>query len=153
MDLSPPPPPEGNSWIRAWSSDDQLAFIAAVKKGVISAAHVYALYREIPPLPYGEGNRIMRGCRNFLQGGFRSLWNKKKALTTFLVLNIFTEVQRLLSKKTILFQGSRGGSTLSGEVQLLSEGGGRVRLLILYRNPYNLWFSCFPSESAMWAFR
>ena len=56
MDLSPPPPPppEENFRIRAWSFDDQLTFIAAVKKGVIPAAHVYALYREIPPSPVGR---------------------------------------------------------------------------------------------------
>ena len=41
-------------WIRAWSSDDQLMFIAAVKKGVIPVAHVYALHREIPPFPAGR---------------------------------------------------------------------------------------------------
>ena len=51
----------------------------------------------------------------------------------------------LISKKTIIFQGSRGDQTFSrGGV-----GGGRggptfsrgVQLLIPYRNPYNLWFS------------
>ena len=49
-------------------------FWTATKKGIIPAAHVYALYREIPPpLPCGEGKRTMHGCRNFLQGGFRSV--------------------------------------------------------------------------------
>ena len=50
----PLPPPEENSWIRAWSSDDQLMIIAAVEKGVIPVAHVYALHREIPPFPAGR---------------------------------------------------------------------------------------------------
>ena len=50
----PPPSPEENSWIRAWSSDDQLMIIAAMKKGVIPVAHMYALHREIPPSLRGE---------------------------------------------------------------------------------------------------
>ena len=41
-----------------------------------------------------------------------------------------SEVKWLISKKTIIFQGSRG-------VQLFPGGGG-VQLLIPYRNPYNL---------------
>ena len=65
MDLSPP---EENSRIRAWSFDDQLTFVAAVKKGVIPAAHVYALYREIPPSPVGrvEDHALMQ---KFSSGG------------------------------------------------------------------------------------
>ena len=48
----------------------------------------------------------------------------KKALTmfVFLVLSIFTEVKWLISKKTIIFQGSRGGPTFS----LFAGGGGGV---------------------------
>ena len=44
----------------------------------------------------------------------------------------FTEVKWSISKKSIIFQGSRGGLTFSG------GGGGGVQLLIPYRNPYNL---------------
>ena len=66
----PPPPPEENSWIRAWSSDDQLMFIAAVKKGVIPVAHVYALHREIPPSLRGESEDHAR-MQEFSSGGIQ----------------------------------------------------------------------------------
>ena len=56
----------------------------------------------------------------FVSGGPGHLTNK--ALTT-----LFS-----ISKKTIIFQGSRGGPTFSG--------GGGVQLLIPYRNPYNVIF-------------
>ena len=63
----------------------------------------------------------------------------KKALTTllfFCFLNkssaYFTEVKWLISKKTIIFQGS---PTFSRGVQLFPGG---VQFLIPYRNPYNL---------------
>ena len=44
-------------------------------------------------------------------GGGQGQSDKKKALTTFLAY--FTEVKWLISKKTIIFQGSRGGPTFS----------------------------------------
>ena len=58
----------------------------------------------------------MRGSRNFRQGG--GGWcpgqSDKKALTTFfLVLSLFYSRKWLISKKTIIFQGSRGGPTFS----------------------------------------
>ena len=59
----------------------------------------------------------------------------KKALTTcccFLVLS----VKWSISKKSIIFQGSRGGPTFSRGVQLFPGGGGGeggVQLLIPYR--------------------
>ena len=68
--------------------------------------------------------------------------DKKKALTTlffFWSSAYFTEVKWLISKKAIIFQGSRGSPTFSG-----GGGGGGVQpfpggiqLLIPYRNPYN----------------
>ena len=66
----PPPPPEENSWIRAWSSDNQLTFIAAVKKGVIPVAHVYALSREIPPSLRGKSEDHAR-MLEFSSGGIQ----------------------------------------------------------------------------------
>ena len=74
-------------------------------------------------------------------GGSRSIWQKSSDKVfffcfVFLVLRLF--YWWLISKKTIIFQGSRGGPTFS-------RGGptfpGGVQLLIPYRNPYNLWFS------------
>ena len=76
----------------------------------------------------------------FARGGWGPGQSDKKALTRFflffLVLRLF--YWWLILKKTIIFQGSRGGPTFS-------RGGptfpGGVQLLIPYRNPYNLWFS------------
>ena len=49
----------------------------------------------------------MRGSRNFLQGGGGPGQSDKKALTTFiLVLSLFYSRKWLISKKTIIFQGS-----------------------------------------------
>ena len=94
----------------------------------------------------------MRGSRNFRQrggggGGGVQVNLTKKALTAlfffffffffFKSSAYFTEVKWLFSKKTIVFQGSRGGPTFSRGVQLL-QGGGGVQLLIPYRNPYIL---------------
>ena len=62
-------------------------------------------------------------------------------LTTFsLVLNLFYSRRMVISKKTIIFQGSRGDPTFSSGVQLFPSGvGGRgVQLLIPYRNKYTL---------------
>ena len=50
-------------------------------------------------------------------------------------LAYFTEVNWLISKKTIIFQGSRGGPTFSRGGSNFFQG---VQLLIPYRNPYNL---------------
>ena len=67
----------------------------------------------------------MRGSRNFRQGGGGGVQVNltKKALTTFFFCFFFlssaysSEVKWLISKKTIIFQGSRG-------VQLFPGGGG-----------------------------
>ena len=61
----------------------------------------------------------MRGSRNFRQGWGVQVNRTKKALTTcfFLSSASFTEVKWLISKKTIIFQGSRGGG-----VQHFPEG-------------------------------
>ena len=56
----------------------------------------------------------MRGSRNFRQGGGGPGQSDKKALTTFfLVLSLFYSRKWLISKKTIIFQDSRGGPTFS----------------------------------------
>ena len=73
---------------------------------------------------YGKNAYNMRGSRNFRQVGGRFQVNlTKKALTFFFLFCFFlssaysTEVKWLISKKTIIFQGSRG-------VQLFPGGGG-----------------------------
>ena len=48
--------------------------------------------------------------------------DKKSPDNVFLVLSLFTEVKWLFSKKTIIFQGSRGGPTFSRGVQLFPGG-------------------------------
>ena len=56
----------------------------------------------------------MRGSRKFRQGGPGQ--SDKKALTTFFFFGpqlIFTEVKWSISKKSIIFQGFRGGPTFS----------------------------------------
>ena len=52
----------------------------------------------------------------------------------------FTEVNWSNSKKSIIFEASRGSPTFCRGVQLFpgGRGGGGVQLLIPYRNPYNL---------------
>ena len=82
----------------------------------------------------------MRGSRNFRQGGGGGGGGvqvnlTKKADIFFLSSAYSSEVKWLISKKTIIFQGSRGSNFFQG------GGGGGVQLLIPYRNPYNLWFS------------
>ena len=79
----------------------------------------------------------------FVRGGVQVNLTKKALTTFFLVLSLFyyfTEVKWLISKKTIIFQGFRGGPTFSrggggGGVQHFPGG---VQLLIPYRNRYNL---------------
>ena len=67
--------------------------------------------------------QYMRGSRNFRQGGGGQGQSDKKAPTTFFFLFFvvlsFTEVKWSISKKYIIFQGSRGGPTL-----FFREGGG-----------------------------
>ena len=131
MDLSPPPPPpEENSRIRAWSFDDQLTFKTAVKKGVISAARVYALYREIPPSPVGRVRGPCADAGIFFRGDSGPSEIKKKSSD-----NVFSP-QHILQKSKVPEEAQHfpGG----GESNFFQRGGGRVRLLILYRNPYNL---------------
>ena len=60
-------------------------------------------------------------------GGSRSVKQKSSAY--------FTEVKWSISKKSIIFQGSRGGQKFSRGCQTFSRG---VQLLIPYINPYNL---------------
>ena len=92
----------------------------------------------------------MRGSRNFRQGG-PAQFDKKSSdvfffcfflfFVLFLVLSLFFRCQMVnLKKKTIIFQGSRGGPTFSrgGGSNFFQGGGGGVQLLIPYRNPYNL---------------
>ena len=83
--------------------------------------------------------------QEFLSYGPRSNGQKTAWTTFFLVLNLFYSLQRgsngfNAEKKTILFQGSRGGPTIS-IVQLFPGGGGGGPYANFYRNPYNLCFS------------
>ena len=71
---------------------------------------------------------IMRGSRKFRRGGGGGGpgQSDKKALTTFFFSPqlIFTEVKWSISKKSIIFQGFRGGPTFSRGVQHFPGGGG-----------------------------
>ena len=95
---------------------------------------------------------VMRGSRNFGRGGGGGGGglggglgqSDKKALMTrfffsflFFSPQLYIEVNLLISKKTIIFQGCRGGPTFSrgGGVSTFSR---EVQLLIAYRDPYNL---------------
>ena len=73
----------------------------------------------------------MRGSRNFRQGVGGPGQSDKKAL--ILVLSLFYSRKWLISKKTIIFQGSRGGPTFSRGVQIFSGYGG-FQLLIPIEN-------------------
>ena len=80
----------------------------------------------------------MRGSRNFRRGGGGGGGpgqSDKKALTTFLVLSLFYSRKWLISKKTTIFQGSRGGPTFSrgGGGSNFFRGGG-IQLLIPIEN-------------------
>ena len=72
----------------------------------------------------------MRGSRNFRQGGGGgvqiSLTKKLWQCCFFLSSAYFTEVKWSISKKSIFFQGSRGGQTFSRGVQLFPGGGGPI---------------------------
>ena len=61
-------------------------------------------------------------------GGGPGQSDKKKLLTFFFFFYspqlIFTEVKRSIAKKSIIFQGFRGGPTFSRGVQLFPGGGG-----------------------------
>ena len=59
----------------------------------------------------------MRGSRNFRQGGVWVCLSKKSSDNVFLVVHA-------ISKKPIIFQGSREGPTISRGVQLFPGGGG-----------------------------
>ena len=67
--------------------------------------------------------RSMCRSRNFRQGGSRSVWQKKLWRFFFVFFhNLFHRSQMVNFREVYHFQGSRGGSTFSGD-------------------PYNLWFS------------
>ena len=69
-------------------------------------------------------NCFMRGSRNFRQG---DPGQSDKKSSFFFSPHLITEGKWLISKKTIIFQGSRGGPTFSrggGGVQLFPGGGG-----------------------------
>ena len=82
----------------------------------------------------------MRGSRNFRQGGgggggFQVNLTKSSD-SLFLVLSLFFSRKWLISKKTIIFQGSRGGPTFSrgaGGGSNFFRGGG-FQLLIPIEN-------------------
>ena len=88
---------------------------------------------------YGKNAYNMRGSRNFRRGGGGGGGpgqSDKKSSDVFFLFVFFCpqlilqKSNGLISKKTIIFQGSRG-------VQLFPGGWG-VQLLIPCRNPYNL---------------
>ena len=79
--------------------------------------------------------------QEFSSGGVQVSLTKKSSDNVFFFKSsaYFTEVKWSISKKSIIFQGSRGGPTFSrggGGGPTFSRGG--VQLLIPYRNPYNL---------------
>ena len=81
----------------------------------------------------------MRGSRNFRRGGGGgvqvNLAKKKSSDNLFLVLSLCYSRKWLISKKTIIFQGSRGGPTFSrgGGGSNFFRGGG-FQLLIPIEN-------------------
>ena len=85
----------------------------------------------------------MRGSRNFVQGGggSRSIWQKSSD-NLFLVFSLFYSRKWLISKKTIIFQGSRGVQHFpGGGVQLFPRWG--VPIAYSYRK----YITCdFPGE-------
>ena len=92
---------------------------------------------------------IMRGSRKFRQGGPGQSDKKSSDNVFFSPQLIFTEVKWSISKKSIIFQGFRGGPTFSrggGGSNIFQGGGGSnlFQLLIPYRNPYNLTTCDFP---------
>ena len=52
-------------------------------------------------------------CGIFVRGGGPGQSDKKALTIFFLVLSLFYSRKWLISKKTIIFQGSRGGPTFS----------------------------------------
>ena len=72
--------------------------------------------------------QLMRGSRNFCQGGSRPDSQKTILTCVFLVLNLFYSFYRgcpmVISKKTIIFHGFRRGTTFARGVQLFFRGGG-----------------------------
>ena len=88
-----------------------------MKNGVISAAHVYALYREIPPSPVG---RVIGSCADagtFFRGDSGPS-EIKKALTTFF------SPQHILQKSKGYFPRKLSFSKVEEEVQHFPGGGG-----------------------------
>ena len=93
------------------------------------------------------------GFRNFCQGGGGGGGSKpdcqKTALTTFFFVlfspQLILILQRVANgyfKKTIIFQGFRGGPTCSRKVKLFpgggGGGGGGGQNAYFYKSPYNL---------------
>ena len=75
-------------------------------------------------------------------GPGRSVWQKKNSDNIFfspqLILILQKSVKWSISKKSVIFQGSRGVQHFPGGSNFFQGGGGGVQLLILYRNPYIL---------------
>ena len=83
----------------------------------------------------------MRGIQEFSSGRGPSQSDIKNSNNVFFLFVFFSPqliLQKSFSKKSIIFQGSRGGPTFPrGGGPTFSSGGG-VHLLIPSRNPYNL---------------
>ena len=93
----------------------------------------------------------MHGSRNFRRGGGGGgggpgQTDKKSSDNVlffliylfFLSSAYFIEVKWSISKKSIIFKVTEGVQHFPGVVQLFPGGWGGVKLLIPYRNPYNL---------------
>ena len=80
----------------------------------------------------------MQGSRNFRQGGgvkvSLSKISSDNVFFFFLVLNLFYRSQMVKFKEICHFSRFQRGPTFSRG----GGGGGGVKLLIPYRNPYNL---------------
>ena len=95
----------------------------------------FVFHLDISSIAVTNNRLHMRGSRNFRQGGSKSIpWRFLLLLFFYL---FFLVLNWLLSKKTIIFQGSRGSNIFRGG----GGGGGGCQLLISYRNPYNMIFS------------
>ena len=79
----------------------------------------------------------MRGSRNFCQGGPGLAVRKQLAVfSPQLILQFYRWCSMVISKKSIIFQGFRGGPTFSMAGATFSRDGGGLNANF-YRNPYN----------------
>ena len=121
-----------------------------MKKGVIPAAHVYALYREIPPSAVGRVRGPCADAGIFFRGDSGPS-DIKKTLTTFLVLNIFYRSPKVTFKETYPFPRFQKRSNIfqGGGAHFFQRGGGVVSdCLFSIETHITCDFPISPSESA-----